>query len=158
MGLLGNPQDPKLQQKVLKMIEFGDVAEVWKSQALDEAQIKKAIELLEDGEFPPYHELDNHIMYLQELNDYRKGDKFLKLPPQIQQMFLFFMETHIQGQVRNANPNLPEQQMMAEHMVEESEKQMIAAGQDPSAEIPTEQEVGLEPAMPPPMPGEEPPV
>jgi hypothetical protein len=133
MGLLGNPQDPKLQQKVLKMMEFGDVAEVWKTQALDEAQVKKAIELIEQGEMPPYHEMDNHIMYIQELNDYRKGDKYSKLDDMSKQIFELFMETHVQGQVRLVNPSIPEQQQLAESMVESTEAQMQEEPIDPGA-------------------------
>jgi hypothetical protein len=109
------------------------VAEVWKTQALDEAQIKKAIELIEQGEMPPYHEMDNHIMYIQELNDYRKGDKYSKLDDVSKQIFELFLETHVQGQVRLVNPSIPEQQQLAEQMVDSTEAQMQEEPIDPGA-------------------------
>ncbi len=149
MGLLGNPQDPKLQAKVLKMMEFGDIAEVWKSQALDEAQVKKYIEILEQGEFPPYHEMDNHIFIIQELNDYRKGDKYEKMDDRVKKNFELFMETHVQGQIKITQPRIPDAQMMAEHMADTTEQQMLQAGQDPNGTLPSPTEVGLPHPMQP---------
>jgi hypothetical protein len=40
-GLLGMPQDPKVIQKVLKMTEFGDSQEIWKTTALTELRLKR---------------------------------------------------------------------------------------------------------------------
>lgn len=126
-GILGDPADPKLRAKVLKMMEFGDVAEMWQDQAIDQNNIKKAIEILEDGGSPPYHELDNHMLYIDDLNRYRKGEKFQTLPPPIQQNILQFLETHIQGEIRLRNPQIPDQQMMAEKMMEKT-NQMAQIG------------------------------
>lgn len=139
MGLLGNPQDPKLQAKVLKMLEFGDVAEMWKTQALTEANIKKAIEQIEQGEIPTYHELDNHPMYIQELNDYRLGDKYLALDQAKKAVFDVFLETHIQGQVRLTNPMVPDKQQMAETMVQTMEGMHQSGEADQIIDQPPEQ-------------------
>lgn len=119
MGLLGDPQDPKLRSKVLKMMEFGDVAEMWKDQALDEQCVKKAIASIEEGELPnPIgHEWDNHEMFIKQMNEYRKQDKFEKLSDEQKGMFNYVAEWHVNALVSLTNPQLPQQQMMAQHMV-----------------------------------------
>lgn len=113
-GLMGNPQDPKVRMKVFKDLEYGDTADLWKSQALDEAQVRYAIECLERGETPPLNEFDNHEFHLMELNDYRKTDKFQALDKEKQDRFIWVMEWHIQALTNLQNPGLAQQQMMAE--------------------------------------------
>lgn len=105
-GLLGNPSDPKVMSNVLEALEYGEMAEIWEDQHLDSANIKTAIELIEKGFLPPFHELDNHMLYIQDLNRYRKTDKFKQLPPNLQQLLDRFMEEHIQAQMKINNPNL----------------------------------------------------
>lgn len=119
-GILGDPNDPKLKAKVLKEMEFGDVAEMWKEQALDEQQIKKLITSIEDGEFDaqkPGHEWDNHILFVQELNSYRKTDKYEALSDEQKGQINFVAEWHVQAQVALLHPQIPQQQLMAQHMV-----------------------------------------
>ncbi len=48
-GLLGDPKDPKVREKTLDMLEFGDVSGVWEDQALDKNQIKRVMDALEQG-------------------------------------------------------------------------------------------------------------
>lgn len=109
-GWLGNPQDPKVQEKVLKVMEFGDIAELWQDFGLDMGQIKKAIDLLKQGEMPPINELDNHELYVLELNRFRKTDNFEKMPPELQALTLDFIEQHIQAMVNINNPGMDQQQ------------------------------------------------
>jgi hypothetical protein len=120
MGLLGDPSDQKLRAKVLKISEFGDVSEVWKDQALDEQQIKKMITAIEDGSFDmknPGHEWDNHPLFIQELNAYRKTDKFDELSDQQKAQLNYCAEWHVQALISLTQPQIPQQQMMAQHMV-----------------------------------------
>lgn len=130
-GLLGDPADPKLRAKVLKMMEYGDVEEMWKSQALDEAQIKKAIETVENEQLPPLHEMDNHVLYVSEFNDYRKQDKYESLSPKAKMIFNYVMEWHLQAEVKLRNPQIPEQQMMAEQMNNNLKTMFPQGGQMP---------------------------
>lgn len=118
MGLLGDPQDPKLRAKVLRMMEFGDVAEMWKDQALDEQQVKKVIAEIESNTFNvknPGHEWDNHEFFIQQMNQYRKTDKFEKLSQQQQGIFNYVAEWHLQAFLQLTNPGVAQQQMMAQH-------------------------------------------
>lgn len=114
-GLLGDPSDPAVREKVLGMLEFGNIAEAWKDRALDEQQVKKAIELIESGVQPQLSEFDNHTYWLQEMNRYRKSDKYEKLGPYQRMVFDQTMELCIQlmmpEQVMNPLPG-PEQMMM----------------------------------------------
>ncbi len=120
MGILGNPMDDKLKAKVLKMLEFGDVAEMWKTQALDGAQVKKNIEMIEQGKQPEISQFDNHQTHLMEMNDYRKGDKFQQLDLEKQKLFMFVMNQHINSLVDLANPNIANQKMMAEMAIKQN--------------------------------------
>lgn len=130
MGLLGDPADPKLRAKVLKMMEFGDVAEMWKDQALDEQCVKKMIAVIEEGEMPnpPGHEWDNHEMFIKQMNDYRKTDKFEKMSDEQKGIFNYVAEWHLNALTSLMNPGIPQQQQMAQQMVN-SMHDMKATGQ-----------------------------
>lgn len=106
-GLLGDPQDPKVKEKVLSALEFGDVAEVWQDHALDMSQIKRGLESLQAGiEITP-SEFDNQALWLVELNRLRKGDKFDELPIPIRANILKQMEDRLQMVLSLSNQNLP---------------------------------------------------
>lgn len=94
-GLLGDPNDSKVREKVLNMLEFGDVAEMWKDKAIDEEQYNKGIKMLEAGEEIPVHELDNHAYWIQELNRYRKSDKYANMDPSQKAMLEAAIEQHV---------------------------------------------------------------
>ena len=95
MSLLGEPTDPQVRSKVLTALENGDVNTVWADQALDMGQIKRSIEMIEQGVRPEVFEGDNHIMHWQEKNKYRKSDKFQELDPEGQALLILNMEEHL---------------------------------------------------------------
>lgn len=113
-GLLGDPQDPRVREKVLGLIEFGDIQGMWEDFSLDMNQIKRGIEQLEQGQMVEVSELDNHAMWVQELNRYRKSDKWDETDPAIQQLFLDTLEEHVKAQMELSNavpppaPPMPE--------------------------------------------------
>lgn len=78
-GYFGNPQDPTVVQNVLSMLEFGDEYQSWKRHSLRMAQIHRGIAMIEAGQKPPVSEFDDHALWLQQLDDYRIGEKYLKL-------------------------------------------------------------------------------
>lgn len=87
-GLLGDPADPAVRQQVLGMLEFGDLADVWLDNTLDATQIKRAMDKLEKEGIPPVLDInDNLLMWKQEVNRFRKSDKFEAMP-QIQPIIL----------------------------------------------------------------------
>lgn len=116
-GLLGDPADPAVREKVLGMLEFGDVAEIWQDYGLDMAQIKRGMDKMKQGIPVEVNDLDNHTLWIQELNRFRKSDRFEALDPIIQQLMIDNMEAHIEkiGEITNQIPEAP---MPGENIVE----------------------------------------
>lgn len=142
-GLLGNPQDPKVQARVLKDMQFGDIQDIWKTRNLDDAQIKKAIDMIEHSQMPVAHEWDNHELFIQELNDFRKTDKFDQMSDEQKGMLNMCVEQHINFLVNLTNPEVGQAQNMAEHVVNTMHEQdQGASGQ-----------MGVEPPPQPAGPG-----
>ncbi len=114
-GLLGEPTDPKVREKVLDMMEFGDEAEAWHRQALTSGQIKRGMIKLKQGIKIPISEFDNHPEWIKAIDDYRLTEDFEKSPPEIQDVLLQAMEVHIQYNVKlsNAVPQDPALKMPA---------------------------------------------
>jgi hypothetical protein len=110
-GLLGDPNDPAVREKVLGMMEFGDIGEAWKDRALDMSQIKRHIKMIEDEMQPPVHEMDNHTLFVQKLNEYRKSDKFDNLSPISQEILYKTIEMHVQAQVDLVAPGVGDDPM-----------------------------------------------
>lgn len=102
-GYLGNPQDPKVLEKVLAQLEFGDIAECWEDHGLDMAQIEKGIKGLEQGQPFQFDEGDNFELWITELNRYRKGDKFQSLDPQLKDLIMKTREDAVQGLMKRSN-------------------------------------------------------
>lgn len=106
-GLMGDPTDPKVREKVLDLLEFGDIQGIWEDQSLDKNQVKRVIEALEKGIEVNVSEFDNHTVWLLELNKYRKSDKWDSLDPQIQALFLMTMEQCLQQVISLQSPPEP---------------------------------------------------
>jgi hypothetical protein len=106
-GLLGDPKDPKVREKTLDLLEFGDVTGVWEDQALDKNQIKRVMDALEQGLPVNVSEFDNHVVWLLELNKYRKSDKWDTLSPEIQANFINTMEACLQSLIKMNSPAPP---------------------------------------------------
>lgn len=107
-GLFGNPQDPKTSERVMGLLEFGDVADAWEDIAVDESQIQRSIDQIEAGQWSPdsVQELDNNELHIRKKNLLRKSDKFNKLSPQSQALLMQDIEARIQLLVDQATPGL----------------------------------------------------
>lgn len=105
-GLLGDPNDPSVKQQVLGQMEYGEEAESWKKYHLNKGQVQRTIKQLEQGIQPVVDEKDNHLMHLDEKNNYRLSERWDRLPPQIQEMFQLDMAQHTQYLVGQMNPQL----------------------------------------------------
>ena len=115
-GFFGDPQDSKVRMKLLKMLEYGDIAEAWEDQALDERQAKDQIEMIERGEIPPRNEFDNHEWHLIAKNRFRKSDKYKVLDEVKKNILMQDLEYHIAALTDIANPQLKQDQEMAGHL------------------------------------------
>lgn len=107
-GLFGNPQESIVQQNVMSMLEFGDEYQAWERSSLRKAQIQRGIDMIEAGEKPPVSEFDDHALWLQELDDYRISEKFIKLPDQSKQFLLDTMNEHVEWLTELTNPQASE--------------------------------------------------
>lgn len=105
-GLLGDPHDPQVREKVLEMLEFGEVASMWKKQALIKAQIEKQLKDIEQGIVPEISEFDDQEKHLEEKNMYRISDKYKILPPECQQILINDMNQRIEILINRANPGI----------------------------------------------------
>lgn len=94
MGLLGDPADASLRRRVLQQLEFGDIAGVWEDQMIDDRQIERDIELMEQGGIPVVDPDDNHVAHFEAKNRLRKSDKFLTYDPMIQKIVLNNIAQH----------------------------------------------------------------
>jgi hypothetical protein len=95
-GMFGNPQEELVRQNVMAMLEFGDEFTAFERRSLRMAQIQRGITMIEDlGEKPPVSEFDDHPLWIQQLDDYRISEKFLKLEEFKQALVLQTMNEHI---------------------------------------------------------------
>lgn len=137
-GYLGNPQDPKVIENVLNMLEYGDIQEVWKDHTLDMGQIKRYLDMIQAGQKPPVSEFDNHGLFLQEYNRFRKSEKFLMMTPQSQQILLDVMNEHLEemgnlmAPAEDSNPDFQDQQGAEGFEAEVQAKEGVPMGSDPT--------------------------
>lgn len=131
-GLLGNPtQDPKAREKVLKLLEYGDVGGLWEDYSLDMNQIKRSVDQIEEGIQPQISELDNNALHIQEKNKIRKSEKFDMYPPEIQTIFMSDIEARIHALMDQANPGLAIQEQHADMQVQEAQEDAANATDAP---------------------------
>jgi len=111
LGLLGNVQDPNVQEKILEMMEFGNTADLWQDAALDSAQAKREIDSIERGELPQIHLYDNHPFLIRKLNNYRKSDKCQEAGPEIQALAEQAISIHGKMQLKLQNPQVEQMKL-----------------------------------------------
>jgi hypothetical protein len=138
-GYLGDPTDPQVLENVLQMLEYGDVADVWKDYSLDKAQIDQHIEMIENGQKPPVVEFDNHGLFIKELNRYRKSDKFKALPDESQTILLAVMNEHLDYMVDLTSPETADVGMGKNPMEQESTAAQEAEAELLNEEMPMEE-------------------
>lgn len=105
-GLIGSPEDPAVKMQVLGQMEYGEESESWKRYHLNMSQVQRTIKQLEQGILPVVDEKDNHVMHLDEKNNYRLSEKWDRLPPAIQQLFQLDMKAHTDIVIGQMNPAL----------------------------------------------------
>jgi len=108
LGLLGDPKsDPSVAMKILDALEFGQSQEIFEDQHIDMAQIKRGMDALEKGEFVEIDKKDNNILWCQELNRFRKSDKWGMLPEEIRRLFEAQMEDRLNQLMPPGPSNTP---------------------------------------------------
>lgn len=111
-GLMGDPADPAVRQNVMQKLEFGDSTGMWEKYTATMKQIKRTLQDIETGvvteetAIASVSQYDDHILFLQKLNDYRIGDKYDSLPPEQKLTLLAVMDAHLEWQARISNPGI----------------------------------------------------
>lgn len=116
-GLLGNIADPLVQQRLLKNLEFGDLADIFKSIALTQNKYKKDLDMLEMGQMPEIFREEDHQYIIKEISDYKKTDKYGMANPIVKQAIAQYLDAHLQWAmaVAGAAPD-PEVKPLADEM------------------------------------------
>ena len=163
-GYFGDPKDPMVLQNVLSMLEYGDEFQAFKRHSLRMAQIQRGIMMIEEQhQMPPVSEFDDHPLWMQEMNDYRIGEKYMKLSPDQQTIVLTLINEHANwikelsgiGQPDpNTDPNL-QPTTAAEQAETQAKQQVMQSGQQgPPSGAPEAQGPMPQPQItPPPGPG-----
>ena len=139
-GLLGDPMDPRLRQKVLSMMEFGDEQEMWQDLAVSIAQAQEMIDQLKKGEQPDINEFDRVDILFQEVNRMRISENDA-LAPEIKFQIDLFLNRLVDVGVKQQSPTIQANREMAEHMVDAQQQlgqspQQQGGGDQPGAVAP----------------------
>lgn len=124
-GYMGDPMDPAVRQKAFGLMEFGDTSGLWTDYAADIAQIKRTIKDIESGVIrlvpdetggpgvpvtmeldPPVSKYDNHVLFIQKLNEYRKSEKYEMLDVDKKEVLQSVMDAHTEWIARMTNPGV----------------------------------------------------
>lgn len=132
LGVLGSPQDPLTLQRVNGMLEFGDSNEIWKKYGIAKAQIARRIKMIEQGEVPKINKLDNHILAISELNDYRVS-KEDSLSSEQSAILEKVIDEHAQFMVDLTHPELAAKR-------ENTQSGLMPDGSDPQTAIQEQQQ------------------
>lgn len=104
-GLLGNPADPVIRQKVWAALESGDLPDTWKEVRLDMAQVNGVMDQIMGGETPSFNKLDNHALHCYMLNSFRK-ERGKDLSPEQLSLVEFLIDQHAKAATEFADPAL----------------------------------------------------
>jgi len=122
MGLLGDPMDPMVKQKVNARTEFGDVDDCFENWALNQGQITRGLEKLKKGIQIEVFKWDNNKMWLERLNDFRLSEEYEALPPEVQQTILMNMDIRSNVMANLLTPPEPEAPMPDPSLLENNQQ------------------------------------
>src|SRR5260221_11219389 len=93
LGLLGQPSDDRTRKRVLRLLEFGDVAQIFADNSDEEALILDENLMIKRGEFPEVEEFHDHWLHL-ELHDKELKSKGHKMEKDTKAMFIKHRQAH----------------------------------------------------------------
>jgi hypothetical protein len=93
VGLLGNPGDDRTRKRVLRLLEFGDVASIFADNAEEESLIMDENQMLKSGEIPEVEDFHDHWLHL-EGHDRILKSKGHKMDDDVKKAFLQHREAH----------------------------------------------------------------
>ncbi len=91
MGLLNALEHRKI---MFRMLDVGQVDQVFEDQHLDEQWASRENELLERGEFSVPRDFENHETHVEVHDRFRKGERYRRLPDENKKMVDAHVELH----------------------------------------------------------------
>lgn len=77
---------------ILKALDQASIEDIFKDDHLDAQWANQENNLMAEGQYSVPRDFENHQIHLQELNRFRKTERYRKLPPEAQKLF----DTHAQ--------------------------------------------------------------
>jgi hypothetical protein len=94
MGLLGTPSEDKTRKRVLRMLEFGDTAQIFADNAEEESLIVAENNMMKnEQEMPEVEEFHDHYLHL-ELHDKILKSEGLTMDKAVKKIFLQHRQAH----------------------------------------------------------------
>lgn len=118
-GMLGDPQDPQVRQKSLRLAEMGGIDVIYEEAAADEREAEREHKLWEKIQEPPVQVFDNHKTHIIKHHLFCKSDRYRNIvasKPRMENI----ISMHIMGHMEMD----PERQAMQE------QKQMMKEQMD----------------------------
>ena len=108
-GLFGDQEDPRVRKKILKILEFGDIGDIFNEVNIDVSQAKKENDNFITGEYleampdPKTGQMiasieafdfENHELHINEHNRLRKSERYRQLSPDQREQIDFHVRQH----------------------------------------------------------------
>jgi len=93
LGLLGSPGDDRTRKRVLRLLEFGDVAQIFSDNSEEEALIIDENQMMKHGELPEVEEFHDHWLHL-ELHDKDLKSIGHKMDPEVKALYIKHRQAH----------------------------------------------------------------
>lgn len=97
LGAFGAPGSPEAATKLLEVLDMAGMEAALEDWRIDQREAQRENTLLAAGQPAAVQPWQNHAAHIVVHNRYRKGQKFLTLPPEIQQLFAVHVQEHEQA-------------------------------------------------------------
>ena len=87
VGLLGPPQEPETQMKARKLMEFGDLNQIYGDQNRDRYYAREENQILSNGKWSDPKPWEDHVTHIDEHMNFMKSIDFRLLPEESQLAF-----------------------------------------------------------------------
>ena len=120
-GIMGNPQDPRVQRHARRLLELGEESIGFNVDQLSEEEAMSENTLLEKGQPVPTISHQDHAIHQEVHRSLILSGKFKTLPEEVQQMIFAHVDEHGKWLERFFTPS-PEEQQQAQ-MEEQGQRQ-----------------------------------
>jgi hypothetical protein len=108
--------DPRDLRQFFKDYEVGGLERLFANLGRDEQQTNREHRIMLNGQPLPTNEFDNDEFHIAAHEDFQKSDRYTKLPPEHQQIFVQHVTMHRQRVIETTNMQIAQQQREAMQM------------------------------------------